>query len=165
MRSINALGRNSINALGKSAAFAAALLLAPGTAQAESMGINLDFAMLIAPTSAHGTAAGITYMLDDSSSVIGSLDLAVTDGLAINSVNGAYRMYQASGKVRPYYQGGLTISNLTDDMGLAVDGGLGVEVMVADWLGLQASTGLAISVMPDFAINTQSSGVSGTVYF
>jgi hypothetical protein len=136
-------------------AFFSLMLSAP--AQAANLGLNLGLDNMVAPTGAAGSM-GVSYYLNDKAELPINLAFSTADG-AVNSLSVGYWMH-GTGKIHSMMGGGLALNDLTGDLAVGANVGIGVSVDAFWGTKVRAVTGLAIAVTPDFTLATSSSNLS-----
>jgi len=132
-----------------------------GTAAATDLGLSYDLSNILAPAGA-ATSMGASYYLDDSSELMVGLDMHfMGEEFALNSVDIAYLMHGDGDGIHSLMGGGVSITNVTDDMGLSLMGGIGFQSDLGffDNASVRGWTGLSIAVMPDVMVMSMSSNL------
>ena len=132
-----------------------------GTAAATDLGLTYDLSNILAPTG-DNTTLGASYYLDDSSELIVGLDMAFMDEFSINEVNLAYLMHGDGDGIHSLMGGGVTLSDVTGDLGVSLGGGVGFQSDLGffDNASVRGWTGLSIGVTPDVMVMSVSSNLS-----
>ena len=139
-----------------------------GSAAAADIGLSYDLSNLLAPTG-NSSNLGVSYYMDDSTELVVGLDASMMGDFALNSVDLSYLMHGDGDGIHSIIGGGVSVTDVTGDLGLAAGGGIGFQSDLGffDNASVRAWTGLMINVvgtnpttgMSDFGFMTMSSNL------
>ena len=132
-----------------------------GTASAADLGFTYDLSNVLAPT-AGATTLGASYYLDDTTEIPVGVDMAVSDGFALNTVSVGYWKHGGGiDEMHAVMGADVNLSDVTGDLGVGIGAGIGFQAPISffDGAAVRAMTGLNVGVTGGFSVNSVSSNL------